>query len=155
MQAKSRYTNDEIAAIQKKFSAAVGRERLFVRTGVAVLGITFVGGLALLILVPGGYKGLIILFLGVVLVIALFVMRRQPPLKCPGCKKELEQSLENYCPECGSQSLRKISRLEAHCATCNRNLKLMRVRGRGSILARRFKIRACTHCGVTLSRSGI
>ena len=152
---QSRYSNDEIAKIQKKFNAAVVRERLFVRTGFAVLGIVFAIGFALIFLVPKGYIGLIIGFLLIVFAVFVFLMRMQPRLKCPGCNRELEQSLSNYCPECGGHPLRQISRLEAHCAACNRKLKLIPTRGRGSISARRFKIRACTHCGVTLSRSGI
>jgi len=155
MQAKSRYTNDEIAGIQRKFNASVFRERRFVKVGFAVLGIIFVIGFALLFLVPKGYIALIILFLGIVFTIFLFVMRMQQPLKCPGCNMRLEGSLGNYCPECGSHSLRQINGLQAHCTACNRKLKQMRSRGRGSILVRKFKIRACTHCGVTLSRSGI
>jgi len=155
MQAESRYTDDEKAGIQKKFRATIVRERLFVRVGFAILGVIFVIGLALLFLVPGGYKGLIVVLLLIVLAVFAFVLRMQPTLKCPGCKRQLEGSLGNYCPECGGRSLTQISRLEAHCAACNRKLKFLRSHGWGSILARRFKIRACTHCGVTLSRSGI
>ena len=153
MQEKNRYSNDEIARIQKNYNAAVVRDRQIVRIGFAVLGVILVLGFALFFLAPKGYYGLIILFLGIVLAIFLFVMRMQPQLKCPGCKTKLEGSFGNYCPECGSRSLKQINSLQAHCATCNRDLKHIRAR-RGSIPLRRFKIRACTHCGVTLSRSG-
>ncbi len=149
MQSESRYTNDQIARIQREFQMSLWRDRRKQRIWFTVFGILFVAGFALVYLSPSSYTNLIIwLFVICVAILAIALVKIHPRLKCPGCHMTPEGSFGNYCPECGSLSLKIINRRNARCAHCNRRMSYS-IRG-----IRHFKIRVCTHCGVPLSRSG-
>ncbi len=151
---KSSYTNEEIAAVQRKFSAAMlrhrNRQRNIALGFIAIIG----GGVLVYFVVPGDYLNPIILLCFAVLAVYIFaVTKMYPPLKCSGCFSQLEESFGNYCPECGSYPLKVIGEYERECKTCNRHLRITRHRHNNDI-PRNYKIRVCTFCGVTLSRSG-
>ena len=67
-----------------------------------------------------------------------------PPLICPGCHNGLESRPEHYCPECGGSPVQPATWCQpAECTVCG---KVVRYYKGG----RRFKLRACTHCGVVV-----
>ncbi len=149
MQAKRLYSNEEIAGIQRKFNALMARRRRLQRIGFAVFGIVFAVCFALVFLAPRSYTNWIIWLFVVFFAIFGFALAKiHPLLRCLGCKMKLEGSFGNYCPVCGGNPLKLINHRQAHCARCNRQLYYS-FKG-----YRTFKIRACTHCGVTLGRSG-
>jgi hypothetical protein len=73
----------------------------------------------------------------------------QARLKCPACHNRLvSRRWENYCPECDSDRLEAGNWYRAwRCNDCGKRL----ISGKGG---RRYKIRACTHCGVLLDEKG-
>jgi hypothetical protein len=86
---------------------------------------------------------------GMILNLPLFVLfgviesRFKNQIKCPACHNHLyAPRLGDYCPECGNSHLDKSSRrLGPKCEDCGKRLT-------------RYKIRACTHCGVFLDEKG-
>lgn len=82
----------------------------------------------------------------IVLAIAVALM---PRLRCPGCANYIEYGFGPYCPECGSRSLGPESWFRyPRCASCGKWMS----RRKGG---RRYKIRACTHCGLPLDERGL
>ena|SRR5579871_1684766 len=76
--------------------------------------------------------------------IALF----SPQLRCPACQNIVEEGYGPFCPECGAQTLQPGTWLRApHCAACDRVM----LHGK----TRRYKVRACTHCGLWLDDAGV
>ncbi len=71
-----------------------------------------------------------------------------PEPTCPGCNNSLSDIPREYCPECGSRTLRRKYRFffPIQCLSCGKTL----TGGKG----RRYKIRACTHCGIHLDDKG-
>ena len=73
---------------------------------------------------------------------------RLQPLLCPGCGNEMEHPLGGYCPECGGGPLRPAGPFGATaCLTCGRALRYRK--------GRKFKVRACTDCGLVLDEKGL
>ena len=71
-----------------------------------------------------------------------------PKLKCPACQKSPFTEFGNYCPECGSVSLKPKGWLNTpHCNSCGKDLRS----GKG----RNFRYKTCTHCGVFLDDKGL
>lgn len=72
-------------------------------------------------------------------------------LKCPACRKKLFRSGEdgcNYCPECGSASLKVKGWIAYHyCDSCGKRFTQYRY-------SRNYKIRFCTYCGLLFSKKG-
>jgi len=87
--------------------------------------------------------GFFICWLAVASVIVL-----SPALRCPACRNELQRGFGSYCPECGSRSLDAAGWFRTpHCSACGRDMR----RGK----TRRYRIRACTHCGAWLDDKGL
>jgi hypothetical protein len=67
---------------------------------------------------------------------------------CPNCNGQLMTQLGPYCPECASMSISRGSPFASPtCMACG---KVM-ARSRG----RRYRIKACTHCGSLLDDIGV
>ena len=73
----------------------------------------------------------------------------QPRLECPGCHGDLNsRELGSYCPECGAAGLRPGDWFQApYCESCGKSLRRSR--------AQRYRVRACTHCGLMLDETGL
>jgi hypothetical protein len=69
-------------------------------------------------------------------------------LHCPNCNGQLLSRLGPYCPECAARSLSEGSWYTLpQCWSCGTVME----RGKG----RRYRVRACTHCGSRLDDIGI
>lgn len=84
------------------------------------------------------------IILGVIAVVALI---RAPRLSCPACSYDVCRDIENYCPECGADSLQRAPMFGFKCLGCDKTLR----RGR----RRSYRIRYCTNCGAYLDEEGI
>lgn len=69
-----------------------------------------------------------------------------PP--CPACRRQLDNTVGMFCPECGSPSVQPGGWFKPPgCSSCGK--------GMNSARGRKYKIRACTHCGVMLDEKGL
>lgn len=157
MQNNSRYSNDEVAHIQKVFGGRVVRDRrkqkfMFGFTGIAVL-ISAI----LIFVTPPDFRNPMILLLVALGAISMFVLvKLYPGLNCPGCERGIENAWGNYCPECGGLGLKIIDpHYKAHCAHCNRTLSYSGKPPSKGARRRLHRIRACTNCGVSLGRTSV
>ena len=153
METKNRYSNEEIVRIQKEFNINAAQNRRKQLTGLAVFAVVFLIGLILVFLTPSDYKNPATWLFIAFFAISFFVLGKiLPGLKCSGCHQLLEGSFGTYCPVCSGSQLRvDENNSRAFCPSCNRKLQY---RASSSIGTKNFKIRACTHCGAPLSRSG-
>jgi len=72
-----------------------------------------------------------------------------PKLVCPQCANNLLGDVDEFCPECGSQQIKRGGFFAApRCLSCKRSLR--RNKGRPQ-----YKIRACTRCGAWLDDEGL
>jgi hypothetical protein len=79
----------------------------------------------------------------------------QRELECPACHGNiLSRQLGAFCPECGAANLRPGSRFACpHCDACGKTLQRGKTLARGK--TRRYRIHACTHCGLMLDGKGL
>jgi predicted RNA-binding Zn-ribbon protein involved in translation (DUF1610 family) len=79
----------------------------------------------------------------------LILVCTQPRLECPACHGDLNsRELGSYCPECGAAGLKPGGWFQApYCESCDKSLRRSR--------AQRYRIRACTHCGLMLDETGL
>lgn len=119
------------------------RTRLFAYLFFATFALTLLGfvlknGLVVQVGVIGGF-----VVVGVSLAFLI------PKLACPQCRRSLEETPENYCPECGVPALKQPKFLfTPRCTACDKRL----ARGRGG---RRYKIRFCHLCGSHVHDRGV
>jgi hypothetical protein len=86
------------------------------------------------------------LFFGVILLGIIYSILFAPI--CPACQRKIDDGVQKFCPECGSNDLTPQSfMLWARCHSCG--ITLRRRKGRS------YKIRCCTNCGVFLDGKGI
>ncbi len=79
----------------------------------------------------------------------IFRTARSPHLICPACAEGLDRGIGAYCPECGSSSLKRGGWLRwTQCSACAKKL-------RSGKHGRKYRIHACTHCGVQLDEKGV
>jgi hypothetical protein len=71
-------------------------------------------------------------------------------LRCPACRISLENGFGAYCPECGARALGpgRWRFGTPRCSACERDMASRKG-------GRRYRIRACTHCGVWLDDKGL
>ncbi len=157
MQQNDRYSNDEVAKIQRVFSGRVVRDRrkqmfMFGFIGAAVLIVAF-----LIFVTPSEFRNPVILAVLALGAIGMFALIKfYPGLNCPGCGRGIEEAWGNYCPECGGLGLRITDpHYKAHCTHCNRALRYSGKPPSKSARIRNYRIRACTHCGVSFGRNSV
>jgi len=68
--------------------------------------------------------------------------------RCPGCDHRLNGRLGTYCPNCAAAALAPNLLHVPYCSACRTHIS----GGRGG---RRYKIRACTNCGLMLDSRGL
>ena len=148
------YSKEEIRRIQQEFKATVSRARKRRKIINPLVATYFLLGFVFILIVPDGYKYAAVA-VGIIsrLVFVYAGHKLSPPLKCPGCRQDVENHLEKHCPDCGGNSSLKSDSMfshRKHCTHCNRKLLF----SRNGI--RNFRVRYCTHCAVRLdlSRSG-
>jgi len=89
----------------------------------------------------------------VALGVVLFVILQPRFPSCPACHGRLDGRFGHFCPSCGRRQLRGDS-YQAHCDGCGESIDLKwREGGRGR--CRRYRIRACTHCGLLVDQTGL
>jgi DNA-directed RNA polymerase subunit RPC12/RpoP len=87
---------------------------------------------------------------GIVILCAnAFVWLSLPSLVCPACNENIEQTSGIFCPECGSDALKKgtFSRSPS-CGSCGQTISQQET-------GRNYRIRTCTHCGCHLDDEGM
>jgi len=148
------YSVEERDRLRDAFRSTADGYRRFHRRAAAWIigGIAGVVWLAVLlgILLPKSSlpSSVVICFVILGSIAALALAKREPRLVCPGCTHGMEDGLGRYCPECGAPQLQPGGWFRSPCcAACKRSLH----RNKG----RRYKIRACTHCGLTLDEAGL
>jgi hypothetical protein len=68
---------------------------------------------------------------------------------CPACQRLPTDCTGAFCPECGAQALEPgMLLIPPRCFACKKKMS-------GSSERRRYKIHACTHCGLWLSDEGV
>jgi hypothetical protein len=91
-----------------------------------------------------------IVYLGMGVFVSYLVYWYGRPTRCPCCSKNVDHCIGLFCPCCGSKSLEKGQECFI-CTQCKGQLKWEHTRGR----ARRYKLHACSVCGVWLHDEGI
>jgi zinc ribbon protein len=80
----------------------------------------------------------------------VLILLLMPNLRCPKCGAKVAGAVDRFCPECGSLELDLGGWFqEPRCRSCAVSLRRTR-RGGGT-----WRIRICTHCGVSLGKSGV
>ncbi|HEY1170710.1 MAG TPA: hypothetical protein VGH19_05010 [Verrucomicrobiae bacterium] len=91
--------------------------------------------------------------LGILCVISIIIgiglLWATPALKCPACNCSLDERILTHCPECGSDKLHRNIFGNLCCQSCSKDLEHRRNEGR------RYRIHACTGCGVMLDYHGL
>jgi Zn ribbon nucleic-acid-binding protein len=156
MRTKRSYSNEEIARIQKEFTVSRLRNRHEVFIGLAIFGLFCISAITVIYFAPNDFKNLLSWLFIILFAILFFVGNKfYPGLKCPACQVLLlDSGFGDYCPVCSGNELRIHNSRRALCPSCNRKLEYRAI-STMNIVSKNFKIRACTHCGVPLSRSGI
>ena len=78
----------------------------------------------------------------------LIAMALSPGLRCPGCRRKIDDGYGQFCPECGVRALEPRGWPQVpRCSSCQRALDWHKRRG--------YQIRACTHCGLWLDDKGL
>ena len=138
------YTPDDAAAFREHFRPLAQHYRWRSRTtGFGMAG-AFVCTVLGVVLLPnyGVY-----FFLGGTSSVLLIALTGPVAPDCPACHNKLDSRFGVFCPECGSQSLRPGGWFSfPRCDSCGKTMHC----GRG----RRYKIRACTFCGLMLDQKG-
>lgn len=106
--------------------------------------------LTMLIALLSGNPSLAVLSLGLGVVFSYLVCRYDRPRRCPCCSNDVDHSIGLFCPCCGSKSLEKGPDCFI-CTQCKGHLKWEHNRDR----SRRYKLHACSVCGVWLHDEGI
>ncbi len=83
------------------------------------------------------------------LVIAGMALFSKPPLRCPACQAFMDAGISRCCPDCGAHPLDTDLLNRPHCPHCGWTRRL----GKGG--SRRYRIRACTGCGLLLDPRGL
>lgn len=141
----SDYSAEEREGFQEKFRPVADAYRRRMRKALLVLGASLICGIfsfAIPTSHPGWGVGGI---MACMLVLLFFTTAR---CECPGCHNDLARGLGAYCPECGARSLQQNKWLgTGYCLSCGKEL----LQGKGH----RYKVRACTHCGLFLDARGL
>jgi predicted RNA-binding Zn-ribbon protein involved in translation (DUF1610 family) len=142
------YQPEELEQFRAEFRPVVERNRRLARIGYVVLAVAFasiLGGWIFPNLLPWIMASFAACWL--TLMLFAFLTARQ---ECPACHNALDQGVGAYCPECGVNALQRGSWFRVpSCSSCGKEMR----RGKGR--RRHYKIRACTHCGVTVDKKGI
>jgi hypothetical protein len=148
----SDYSTEERTHFREVFAPKAERFRQYSRRALATaLGAVIVWFFAIMFLPRVGLFWvcgvLMIVFLGMF----VYGLYTRPPLECPACRNLLDSwNLGCYCPECGSDQLKKGGLLQPpSCGACSKTM--YRRKGGGY----KYKIRACTYCGVFLDDRGV
>ena len=144
----SDYSSDEIVQFRRDFRPVAVVYRRHRRAGdvcfLLAMGFLLAGGFFSFVFHQNFMPGFAIPFL-LCLGVWFWILMTTPKLVCPGCSKDMEHSKGEYCPECGSKSLEAPGLFRvAHCKACGKSMH-----------GRRYKIRACTHCGLMLDDQGL
>ncbi len=142
---------EEQMRLQQAFRPAVARYRLHKQVAFfALLGFAgcisafmFLGGVLHVRWVSWCFLPAVVCWLA-----GAAAMVTAPKLLCPSCRNDLEYRFGPYCPECGEAALRRGAWFRGtDCVSCGKTLRF----GKG----RRYKIRACTYCGLLLDGEGL
>jgi Protein of unknown function (DUF3592) len=81
----------------------------------------------------------------------VYLVRVAPRLPaCPACQGGLDAHNGTYCPECGARALGAAGWFGARrCSACSKTMSWSRRGGR------RYRIHACTHCGLVMDMRGL
>jgi hypothetical protein len=150
------YSEAEKTQFKKNFEPTAKNYRRFSKTVTAMF--ISVGILFLIFFILGSNKflpekhvGWVFIPWGSLLLIsivtALVLAIKFDPV-CPACERGVDRTFKTFCPECGSGQLLSGSFFKSpHCNSCGK------VFGCGK--SRCYKIKFCTHCGISLDDKGI
>ena len=158
------YTAEQVTEFQEAFRPLAARYRD--RRRIALLAM--IAGFGLLLLstlckgvatfvfdqpFQGGLPDILMWGVTACFIVGIVFWRSAPALFCPACRADLEEDIEEavvvYCPECGSDRLRRDFLDRAKCEACGKTL----ASGKGG--GRRHRLRACHICGLMLDVGGL
>jgi len=141
------YSAEEQLRFRELFRPIAQRHRFRTRIATIVLIVGFaciVAGFFLPAHLSGWIVGGFLICWLVLMVLVISTAR----LQCPACSNDMERSFGQCCPECGGRALQPGGWLRApHCNACGKSMWRSK--------ARRYTIRACTHCGLLLDEKGL
>ena len=144
------YTEEERLHFCEVFGLDAQRYRIYSRKSWLVEVMAFVVWMVSIYFFPRvGLAWICALLFAGLLGLVIYGAHSQPTLECPACHNRVDsRELGRYCPECGSGNLEPgVWLCPPTCRVCGKTM----YRGKG----RRYKIRACTHCGVGLDDKGV
>ncbi len=144
----SDYSPEEQLLFQKSFAPIATRYRRHLR--IAIFGIIGFGVFltVALLLQKTRFSSIAPFFVVACWLLTIGALVSAPRLACPGCSHSMADGLGPYCPECGNRTVEpRRFMVSARCSSCRRLL----IRRKGH----RYKIRACTCCGLMLDEAGL
>lgn len=139
------YTPDELSRFREEYRPLVARYR---RQG-RILGFALVSACLCMFLgmtLPWPFT--MYFWATGICSIAFCLFARGGVPNCPGCRKSPDLGLGEFCPNCGSRALERSHGWFSGGPKC-------RACGLGKGGSRRYRIRACTHCGLGLDDRGL
>jgi hypothetical protein len=136
---KRRKRQEPRATVSERFDALIERRRRHRRAVIA----GFIGGVVIgvagstLVDSELARKAFGLLVIGVVILSFM-----TPSIVCPSCRERVGNSIDLFCPECGSQRIKRRGIFAPDCQACGRRFKRLPFHS--------WHIRCCTHCGVLL-----
>lgn len=139
------YTVEERNRLKEEFRPIAEKYNHRMRLGIWVIATILVFGIFVFLL-PKWLQGWLVggFFCCWFILMYLATVR----CECSGCHNDLAHGFGHYCPECGERSLQPGRWLSPPwCTSCCKRMS----QGKG----RRYKVRACTHCGLFLHDQGL
>jgi hypothetical protein len=151
------YSAEEQLRLQQTFQRVASRYRRRSRVADVAIKIFMICFVALFVIVRFLLKDdelwIPYVLEGLIFGVVLFVILQPRFPSCPACHGRLDGRFGHFCPSCGRRQLRGDS-YQAHCDGCGESIDLKwREGGRGR--CRRYRIRACTHCGLLVDQTGL
>jgi hypothetical protein len=155
------YTAEEVMVYQDAFRPVAGRYRRNQRIGAVAIACSFclligsslVNGFYLLLFDRPLFAPRAPWYVGagglLCLVIWGVAMISKPPLRCPASQGLVGAGISRFCPDCGAHPLDTDLLRRPHCPSCGWTMRLSKHGGR------RYRIRACTGCGLLLDPRGL
>lgn len=143
------YTREESESFQETFRAAASDHRRGQRNMLVMFGVAVLCWLPAAFMQKTTLTSWFSWAFAAIILLTLVLSTLERPLICPACRNALNEVMGPFCPECGARAVRATDGKYPECGSCKATLS------RGRKGGRRYRIRACTHCGVMLDDQGI
>jgi predicted amidophosphoribosyltransferase len=99
-----------------------------------------------------GVQRYVLIELFVFFAVGMIVKLSRPKLICPGCDRDVQRGLGDFCPQCGASGFEAANASRPGfypvCSACQKGI-LFGKSGRS------YPIRSCTHCGEHIDAEGL